>query len=102
MLPLAGQGPSVEEKQPNVATGSRRKAFKYSFLSGLAEPIGALARWLGAGLCAVVGLALMAFKLANRKTRIPFGPYMLAGAFLAVFAAAPIADWYSALLTPAA
>lgn len=28
------------------ATGSRRKAFKYSFLSGLAEPVGALIGWL--------------------------------------------------------
>ena len=41
----------------------------------------------------------MALRLAQRKTRIPFGPYMLAGAFLAVFAAAPIADWYLNLLT---
>ncbi len=28
------------------ATGSRKKAFYYSFLSGLAEPLGALAAWL--------------------------------------------------------
>jgi zinc transporter, ZIP family len=28
------------------ATGSRRKAFTYSFLSGLAEPVGALIGWL--------------------------------------------------------
>ncbi|MFO7924669.1 MAG: zinc transporter ZupT [Bacteroidales bacterium] len=28
------------------ATGSRRKAFMYSFLSGLAEPVGALLGWL--------------------------------------------------------
>lgn len=28
------------------ATGSRRKAFRYSFLSGLAEPVGALIGWL--------------------------------------------------------
>ena len=28
------------------ATGSRKKAFFYSFLSGLAEPLGALAAWL--------------------------------------------------------
>ena len=28
------------------ATGSRRRAFAYSFLSGLAEPLGALAGWL--------------------------------------------------------
>ena len=48
----------------------------------------------------VVGVALMATRLAGRKSRIPFGPYMLAGAFLAVFAAAPIADWYTTLLLP--
>ncbi|HSP21947.1 MAG TPA: zinc transporter ZupT [Planococcus sp. (in: firmicutes)] len=28
------------------ATGSRRKALKYSFLSGLAEPVGAIVAWL--------------------------------------------------------
>jgi zinc transporter, ZIP family len=28
------------------ATGSKKKAFKYSFLSGLAEPVGALIGWL--------------------------------------------------------
>lgn len=28
------------------ATGSRRKAFQYSFLSGISEPIGAIAAWL--------------------------------------------------------
>ena len=28
------------------ATGSRLKAFRYSFLSGLAEPVGALIGWL--------------------------------------------------------
>ena len=48
----------------------------------------------------VVGVALMALRLATRKSRIPFGPYMLAGSFLAVFAAAPIADWYTGLLVP--
>ena len=34
---------------------------------------------------------------AGRRTAIPFGPYMLAGAVLAVFAAAPVADWYPSL-----
>ena len=28
------------------ATGSKAKAFRYSFLSGLAEPVGALLGWL--------------------------------------------------------
>lgn len=30
-----------------MATGNRRKAFLYSFLSGLAEPVGALLAYLG-------------------------------------------------------
>jgi len=61
--------------------------------------VGAFAAFLLGG---VVGVALMATRLAGRKTRIPFGPYMLAGAFLAVFAAAPITDWYVSLLAPTA
>jgi leader peptidase (prepilin peptidase)/N-methyltransferase len=59
--------------------------------------IGAFAAFLLGGL---VGTALMALRKANRRSRIPFGPYMLAGAFLAVFAGAPIAQWYSSLLVP--
>ncbi|MFI7541656.1 prepilin peptidase [Actinoplanes sp. NPDC049599] len=61
--------------------------------------IGTFAAFLLGGL---VGVVLLLLKVAGRKSRIPFGPYMLAGAFLAVFAAAPIADWYAALLTPTA
>ena len=77
----------------------------------LAPLLGLYLGWLGWGSVAVgafagfllggvFGALLMAMKLATRKSRIPFGPYMLAGAFLAVFAAAPIAGWYSALLVP--
>jgi leader peptidase (prepilin peptidase)/N-methyltransferase len=61
--------------------------------------VGAFAGFLLGG---IVGAALMLARRANRKTRIPFGPYMLAGAFLAVFAAAPIAHWYTSLLIPTA
>jgi leader peptidase (prepilin peptidase)/N-methyltransferase len=59
--------------------------------------VGAFAGFLLGG---VVGALLLTLKLADRKSRIPFGPYMLAGAFLAVFAAAPIAHWYWSLLLP--
>jgi len=59
--------------------------------------VGAFAGFLLGGLA---GAALLGLKLATRKSRIPFGPYMLAGAFLAVFAAGPIAHWYSNLLVP--
>ncbi|GAA2641515.1 prepilin peptidase [Paractinoplanes durhamensis] len=61
--------------------------------------VGAFAGFLLGG---VAGVLLMAARLATRKSRIPFGPYMLAGAFLAVFAAAPIADWYANLILPTA
>ncbi len=71
--------------------------FYLGWLGWSAVAIGAFAGFLLGG---VVGVALMATRLAGRKSRIPFGPYMLAGAFLAVFAAAPIADWYTTLLLP--
>ncbi|GLY97343.1 A24 family peptidase [Actinoplanes sp. NBRC 103695] len=76
----------------------------------LAPLLGFYLGWLGWGAVAIgafaafvlggaVGVVLLATRMAKRKTRIPFGPYMLAGAFLAVFAAAPIANWYLHLLT---
>ena len=61
--------------------------------------VGAFAGFLLGG---IVGSGLLLARRADRKTRIPFGPAMLAGAFLAVFAAAPIAHWYASLLLPTA
>jgi leader peptidase (prepilin peptidase)/N-methyltransferase len=48
----------------------------------------------------LVGVALLATRKATRRSAIPFGPAMLAGALVAVFLAGPIAEWYRALLTP--
>ncbi|MET0495476.1 MAG: prepilin peptidase [Actinoplanes sp.] len=73
--------------------------FYLGWLSWGSVAVGAFSGFLLGGL---VGVALMATRLAGRKSRIPFGPYMLAGALLAVFAAAPIAGWYSDLLVPTA
>jgi leader peptidase (prepilin peptidase) / N-methyltransferase len=73
--------------------------FYLGWLGWSAVAVGAFAAFLLGG---IVGAGLMAFRLAGRKSRIPFGPHMLAGAFLAVFAAAPIADWYVNLLVPTA
>ncbi|RZU52244.1 leader peptidase (prepilin peptidase)/N-methyltransferase [Krasilnikovia cinnamomea] len=73
--------------------------FYLGWLGWSSVAVGAFAGFLLGG---IVGAALMVTRLANRKTRIPFGPYMLAGAFLAVFAAAPIAHWYTSLLSPVA
>jgi leader peptidase (prepilin peptidase) / N-methyltransferase len=71
------------------------------YLGWLGWSAAAVGLFAGFLLGGVVGVALMATRVAGRKSRIPFGPYMLAGAFLAVFAAGPIAHWYSDLLISA-
>jgi leader peptidase (prepilin peptidase)/N-methyltransferase len=71
----------------------------------LSAPIGLTLGWLGAGyvplgflaanlLGAVVGLGLIAAKRIERKTPIPFGVFLALGAFVAIFAGAPILHWY--------
>jgi leader peptidase (prepilin peptidase)/N-methyltransferase len=76
-------------------------------LSGLLGAVLAYLSWstlvigafLGFLLGAVVGVALIALGRGGRKTAVPFGPFMIAGALLAVFVAAPIAQWYGDLLS---
>jgi leader peptidase (prepilin peptidase)/N-methyltransferase len=60
--------------------------------------VGTFAAFLLGG---VVGVALILARRAGRRTTIPFGPAMLAGALLALFAAEPITAWYGAVLLPA-
>ena len=50
--------------------------------------------FLGFLVGGVVGIALMAVGRAGRKSMVPYGPSMLAGAWLAVAFARPVADWY--------
>ena len=57
--------------------------------------VGAFAGFLLGGL---VGLALLVTGRAGRKAALPFGPAMLAGALLAVFAGGQIATWYVGML----
>jgi leader peptidase (prepilin peptidase)/N-methyltransferase len=42
----------------------------------------------------VLGIALLASGRASRGSRIPFGPFMLAGALLGIFLGHPIAHLY--------
>lgn len=62
-----------------------------AYLSWSALVIGAFAGFL---LGAVAGVAMIASGKGSRKTALPFGPFMIAGALLAVFVADPIANWY--------
>jgi leader peptidase (prepilin peptidase)/N-methyltransferase len=43
---------------------------------------------------AVVSIAVVVVRGGNRKTKVPFGPFMLVGVLIAVFAAHPIAHAY--------
>lgn len=71
-------------------------------LSGV---VGLYLAWLGWGqlvvgafaaffVGAVVGIGLMLFAGGGRKTKVPFGPFMLVGALIGVFAGDPIASAY--------
>jgi leader peptidase (prepilin peptidase)/N-methyltransferase len=48
----------------------------------------------GVLLGGVLGIALLASGRASRGSRIPFGPFMLAGALLGIFLGHPIAHLY--------
>jgi leader peptidase (prepilin peptidase)/N-methyltransferase len=63
-----------------------------AYLSWAALIVGAFAGFL---LGALVGVAMMAARRGNRRTAIPFGPFMIAGALLALFAGDPVAHWYT-------
>jgi leader peptidase (prepilin peptidase) / N-methyltransferase len=63
-----------------------------AYLSWAALVVGAFAGFL---LGAVVGVALMVVGRGTRKTAVPFGPFMVAGALVAVFAAEPLASLYT-------
>ncbi len=54
--------------------------------------------FLGFALGALVGVALMVKGRAGRKTALPYGPFMLLGALMAIFVADPISSWYLGLI----
>ncbi len=62
------------------------------FLSYPAVIVGVFAAFVIGGL---VAAALLLARRAGRKTLVPFGPAMIAGALVALFASAPIVDAYS-------
>lgn len=53
-----------------------------------------LGGFLGFLLGGLLGIALLATRRAGRKSKIPFGPFMLAGALIAVLWGQTFVDWY--------
>jgi len=58
--------------------------------------VGAFAAFVIGG---VVGIALMLARRATRKTAIPFGPFMIVGAWIGLFSGEAITHWYTGLLS---
>lgn len=52
----------------------------------------------GFGLGAFVGVALIMFAKAGRKTKVPFGPFMLIGAFIGILVGEPVFRGYLSLM----
>jgi len=78
----------------------------------LAGVIGLYLGWIGWGALAVgafaafvfgglFGVVLMLARRAGRKTAIPFGPWMIAGAWTGVFAGEAVGRWYVGLFVGA-
>jgi len=57
--------------------------------------VGAFMAFLVGG---IVSIGLVLFAGAGRKTRVPFGPFMLIGTFIGIFAGHPIGHAYTSLL----
>ena len=66
-----------------------------AYLSYRALIIGAFAAFLLGGL---YGVAVIALSRGSRKSRIPFGPFMILGALVAIFASQEIWHAYSSLV----
>ncbi len=56
--------------------------------------VGAFAAFLLGG---VFSLVLIVVRRASRKSRIPFGPWMIVGAWVGILCGAELASWYLGL-----
>ncbi len=50
--------------------------------------------FLGFLTASVVGVSLIVLHLKGRKDKVPFGPFLALGAYLAILFGSPILDWY--------
>jgi len=61
------------------------------YLSWSAVLVGAFSGFL---LGALIGVGMLASGRGNRKTALPFGPFLIAGTLIGIFAGSTIAGWY--------
>jgi leader peptidase (prepilin peptidase)/N-methyltransferase len=75
----------------------------------LAPSLGALLAWVSWGALAVgafagfllggvFGIGVILLGKGGRKSKVPFGPFMLAGALLGILVGTDLAHWYTSTL----
>ena len=69
------------------------------YLGWVAWPLAIIGTFAAFLLGGVVGSAVMLRSGEGRKTKVPFGPFMLIGTYLALLWGAHVVTWYSGLLT---
>lgn len=75
-----------------MGLGDVKLGLPLGLVAGLSGSILLLAVAFGFG--ALVGLVLLLFHKARAKTAIPFGPFLVIGAFVALFLGESIVRWY--------
>ncbi|GAA3775588.1 A24 family peptidase [Microbacterium kribbense] len=68
------------------------------YLGWLGWPVLVVGAFAAFVLGGVFGIVLMLTRRAGRRTAIPFGPWMLAGAWVGILAGSALGDWYLGLL----
>jgi leader peptidase (prepilin peptidase)/N-methyltransferase len=76
--------------------GDVKLAVLMGFLLGLPNVLTAL--FLAFFFGAIIGVILMVLQRKNLKSEIPFGPFLIAGTFVAMLCGNQIIQWYSNLL----
>ena len=72
---------------------------KLGFVIGLwlGWPLGVLSILFASIIGSAIGLSLVAVNMAKMKTKIPFGPFMIIGAWISYFFGDQIINWYMGL-----
>ena len=75
--------------------GDVKLAILMGLLLGLANVLVAL--FLAFFFGAIIGVIMMVFEKKNLRSEIPFGPFLIAGTFSAIFFGSQIIQWYMSL-----
>jgi leader peptidase (prepilin peptidase) / N-methyltransferase len=65
------------------------------YLGWVAWPLAIIATFAAFLIGSAVGIVVMVRGRGGRKTKVPFGPFMILGTFLALFWGQPVVDWYA-------